>query len=167
MEDDDEPVSYSGLDHRAERKPFWEASPHTGRKPHYDDPEKLRADALEYMQWVFENPFFEHKTVGGEGMIVRVPKMRPATLGGLQIFLGMSPQSWSDYRKKPLFSEVIGEIDEMIREQKFAGAAAGFLNANIIARDLGLADKREVQAKATVLVRDSFDDEEEGEKDDG
>ena len=29
----------------------------------------------------------------------------------------------------------------MIYEQKFTGAAAGLLNPNIIARDLGLADK--------------------------
>ena len=36
---------------------------------------------------------------------------------------------------------------EIIRTQKFAGAAADLLNANIIARDLGLADKNEVTGK--------------------
>ena len=33
---------------------------------------------------------------------------------------------------------------DAIREQKFVGAAADFLNASIISRDLGLADKREI-----------------------
>jgi hypothetical protein len=37
--------------------------------------------------------------------------------------------------------EVITRIDKYIYNQKFEGAAAGFLNPNIIARDLGLADK--------------------------
>jgi hypothetical protein len=39
------------------------------------------------------------------------------------------------------FSKVITRIRETIYEQKFTGAASGFLNPNIIARDLGLADK--------------------------
>jgi hypothetical protein len=30
------------------------------------------------------------------------------------------------------------------REQKFTGAAAGLLNGNLVARELGLADKAEV-----------------------
>ena len=42
------------------------------------------------------------------------------------------------------FSKVICEIKEIIRDQKFVGASAGLLNPNIIARDLGLTDKREL-----------------------
>ncbi|MDC9826565.1 terminase small subunit, partial [Devosia sp. ZB163] len=38
-------------------------------------------------------------------------------------------------------------VDEIIRAQKFEGAAAGLLNPNIIARDLGLADKQELTGK--------------------
>jgi hypothetical protein len=34
-------------------------------------------------------------------------------------------------------------------EQKFSGAAAGLLNPNIIARDLGLADKSEIASTIT------------------
>lgn len=155
-----EAPNYSATDHRAEAKPFWLASPHTGRKRHYDDPEKLLEDAVDYMNWVHENPLWEHKTVGSEGMIVRVPKMRAATLNGLLVYLRMSAQSWSDYRKNPIFSDVVEQIDQAIREQKFVGAAAGFLNANIIARDLGLAEKTDNRTATTIEVIDNFSDPE-------
>jgi DNA-packaging protein gp3 len=42
------------------------------------------------------------------------------------------------------FSSIITRIRETIYNQKFTGAAAGFLNPNIIARDFGLTDKKEV-----------------------
>ncbi len=38
-------------------------------------------------------------------------------------------------------SEIVAKAEEVIYSQKFAGAAADLLNANIISRDLGLADK--------------------------
>ncbi len=39
---------------------------------------------------------------------------------------------------------VITRIKETIFTQKFEGASADLLNANIIARDLGLADKKDI-----------------------
>jgi len=48
------------------------------------------------------------------------------------------------------FLTVITRIEEIIYEQKFTGSASGFFNANIIARDLGLADKKEVDNKLSV-----------------
>jgi hypothetical protein len=42
------------------------------------------------------------------------------------------------------FSKVITHIREIIYRQKFEGAAAGFLNPNIIARDLGLKDRTDL-----------------------
>ena len=42
------------------------------------------------------------------------------------------------------FSQVISTIKEIIETQKFEGASAGLLNPNIIASDLGLADKKEL-----------------------
>ena len=42
------------------------------------------------------------------------------------------------------FSKVIRDIKDIIEVQKFEGASAGLLNANIIARDLGLADTKQL-----------------------
>jgi hypothetical protein len=47
----------------------------------------------------------------------------------------------SDSEEGQGFSNVISNIRDVIRSQKFAGAAADLLNANIIARDLGLKDE--------------------------
>lgn len=142
--------------------PFWEASPHTGRKPHYTDPQLMRSDALEYMQWVEDNPFIEVKPmiVAGEVEMVEVPRRRPSTLTGLQIFIGMSYDSWREYRQKPIFSEVIKEVESWIYDSKFTGAASGFFKENIIARDLGLADKARVDASMdhTINVIDNYGD---------
>ena len=52
--------------------------------------------------------------------------------------------TWQDYTEKDDFSAVTTRIEDIIYEQKFTGAAADLLNPNIIARDLGLADKKEV-----------------------
>jgi poly(A) polymerase Pap1 len=45
------------------------------------------------------------------------------------------------------FSTVITDIEKTIYTQKFQGASADLLNANIIARDLGLSDKTELTGK--------------------
>jgi len=47
------------------------------------------------------------------------------------------------------FVGVTTRAEEVIYNQKFAGAAAGLLNANIIARDLGLSDKKDINSKNT------------------
>ena len=55
----------------------------------------------------------------------------------------------------PKFSEVRDNIKRVIFTQKFEGASAGLLNSSIIARELGLADKKEIDAK--VALTDDFD----------
>lgn len=42
-----------------------------------------------------------------------------------------------------LLSPIINRVERLIWQQKFEGAAAGLLNANLISRELGLADWRE------------------------
>ena len=135
---------------------FWLARPVHGRKKKYS-PKKLGECALEYFQWVEDNPFqeakpFKVKDDEDNDVIVLedVPKMRPMTLKGLRIFLGIVPQTWVNYKANDDFMEVISNIDEVISDQKFGGAASGFFNANIIARDLGLKDVSETQSKISV-----------------
>lgn len=49
---------------------------------------------------------------------------------------------------------VIARIEDIVYNQKFSGAASGFLNPNIIARDLGLADKTESKVHTSVTAVD-------------
>lgn len=125
---------------------FWKARSSHGRKPIFASPELLQDACTEYFEWVEANPLMESQlvTFQGNGNLVEVPKMRAMTLSGLCIFLDISPETWREYGKKEGFSGVTRAVEEVVRTQKFEGASAGFLNANIIARDLGLSDKSEI-----------------------
>lgn len=71
--------------------------------------------------------------------------MRAMTIGGLCIFLDINRGTWNAWRaQEDDYSEVIARAEEIIYDQKFSGAAADLLNPNIIARDLGLRDKTDV-----------------------
>ena len=128
---------------------FWEARSSHGRKPIFASPEALWASCHEYMVWVEENPLLEDRLVTFQGAATHEPvaKMRAMTIGGLCIFLDIDRTTWLEYGRREGFSKVTREIEEIIRDQKFTGAAADLLNSNIIARDLGLADKSEFTGK--------------------
>ena len=66
------------------------------------------------------------------------------TLWGLTLFIGMSTTTWGKYRLKKDFIDITTRVEQIIKHQKFTGAAAGLLNPNIIARDLGLSDKQDI-----------------------
>jgi hypothetical protein len=125
---------------------FWKARSSHGRKPIFETPEALWQACSEYFEWVEANPLWEDKIISFQGVAthVDVAKMRAMTIGGLCIFLDISQQAWSEYRARQDFGEVVANAEQIIRQQKFTGAAADLLNANIIARDLGLADKQEL-----------------------
>lgn len=133
---------------------FWKARSKHGRNPIWDDPEKLREACYEYIQWYEDHPLEEAVTYQGEVMKKPVPKMRAMTVGSLCIFLGITKETWSQYRAAKDFSDVTKEIDEIIRAQKFEGAAAGMLNPNIIARDLGLSEKQDTNHSGVIGITD-------------
>lgn len=140
---------------------FWKMKSSFGRKPIFANPENMLAAAFEYFQWCDDNPLIEQKLCQelGEYVLKDLPRKRPYTLGALRLFLDLGLQTWYEYKKRNEFIEVTETIDDCIREQKFAGAAAGFFNANIIARDLGLKDSTEVEHKGGVTLTFDKDDE--------
>jgi DNA-packaging protein gp3 len=124
---------------------FWKARSSHGRNPIFASPEQLETACEEYFQWVEDNPLWEDNLVTFQGTAKHEPtsKMRAMTLDGLCLFLDISDNTWRNYKKREDFLQVTTRVEQTIRQQKFAGAAADLLNANIIARDLGLADKQE------------------------
>lgn len=136
---------------------FWKIRSKHGRDKLFETPELLWIAATEYFEWVDETPLKEEvivkKKVNGLGEQIikeKLSKMRPYTLSGLCIYLGCSTEYFRHFEKNNKnakdFMPVITRIREVIYAQKFEGAAAGLFNANIISRDLGLADKKELQA---------------------
>lgn len=135
---------------------FWEARSSHGRAPIFEAPEHLADACVQYFQWVEDNPLYEEKVFNGKDGIVRaqVAKMRAMTIDGLCIFLDISRRTWDGYREKADYLPVTTRAEEIIKAQKFAGAAADLLNANIIARDLGLAEKQENNLGVTDSLAD-------------
>lgn len=125
---------------------FWELRSSHGRSPNFTSPEALWSAACEYFEWVDDNPLWEDKIVSYQGDTKHEPvaKMRAMTVAGLCLFLDISRDTFEEYRKRQDLCGVATRIDDVIKSQKFAGAAADLLNANIIARDLGLADRSEL-----------------------
>ena len=129
---------------------FWEARSSHGRKPIFATPEDLWEACQEYFAWVEDNPLWEDKVTSyqGENKHEPIAKMRAMTLDGLCIFLDIDESTWrKNYSTNEDFILVTTRVEKIIRTQKFTGAAADLLNPNIIARDLGLADKAELSGK--------------------
>jgi hypothetical protein len=126
---------------------FWEARSSHGRKPIFGSPEQLWEACTEYFTWVEENPLYEMKAFSFQGVVTQeaLPKMRAMTLTGLCLFLDISEDTWRLYRAREDFIEVTTRAEKIIYDQKFSGAAADLLNANIIARDLGLKEQQQVE----------------------
>lgn len=125
--------------------------PGRGRPTVFRDADELMHSCLEYMQWIDRNPLFEtqQKFSGTTCKFysAELPKKRPYTVGGMCIYLGVATPTWDDYRRNEKFRSTTVIIDDAIRNQKLEGAASGFFNPAIIARDLGLVDKQEVTGK--------------------
>lgn len=133
---------------------FWELRSKHGRDKLFANAIDMWNAAAEYFQWCEDNPLKEEVVFHSQGTITKdeVSKMRPFTLHGLCSYLDCNTVYFNQFedslkgktdKESKDFSKVVTRIRETIYQQKFEGAAAGFLNANIIARDLGLADKKD------------------------
>lgn len=136
---------------------FWKLRAKHGRDTLFESPELLWDAATEYFEWCDNNPLIEIDFKGKDADRVELPKMRPYTLHGLCLYLDCSTSYFREFKNserksKKDFMSVITRIEETIYNQKFTGAASGFLNPNIIARDLGLVDKKEVENRDLILT---------------
>lgn len=146
---------------------FWELRSTHGRKRLFESPKLLWEAACEYFQWCEDNPFKEVDFRGGMAKRVTLSKMRPFTMQGLCLYLDCNTGYFRDFKdslKKRAdeeakdFSCVITRVEEIVYNQKFSGAAAGFFNANIISRDLGLAERSDNKNDTKLEIEVSYDD---------
>src|SRR6185295_4467115 len=133
---------------------FWELRSKHGRDKLFESPKMLWEACCEYFKWCAENPLYESKAFAYQGEITtaEIPKMRAMTLSGLCFYLNCNEAYFRTFKSQlPVdeqdFNTVISEIESVIYNQKFQGAAADLLNANIIARDLGLSEKTDFTSK--------------------
>lgn len=162
---------------------FWKLRAKHGRDRIFASPEMLWEAACDYFQWCEDNPLISveqarqsakpGKDKDGNPVFpsptIELPKMRAFTIQQLCLYLDVNTVYFNQFEKSLIdkddqiskdFSQICIRIREIIYTQKFTGAAAGFLNPQIIARDLGLADKSELVGRGdTDLFKDKTDDE--------
>lgn len=136
----------------------WKLRSKHGRDALFSDSQKLWEAACEYFKWAEDNPLYETKAFAFQGEITtaELPLMRAMTLDQLQFYLGVSESFWRNFKETKTAQEsdfltVINDIERVIKNQKFQGAAANLLNANIIARDLGLKEQTESNNTTTII----------------
>jgi hypothetical protein len=130
---------------------FWKMRSKHGRDKLFVTPKLLWDAACEYFQWCEDNPLYEMKGFAFQGVVTKekFPKMRAMTLSGLCFYLNCNEAYFRTFKAQlpkdeQDFNTVITDIEKTIYRQKFEGAAADLLNANIIARDLGLKEHSEL-----------------------
>jgi hypothetical protein len=125
---------------------FWAQSGlRTGRPRKFYEPKEMAEACCSYFEWCDNNPHLEHKIAVVDKTLEEysVPRKRVYTMSGLRIHLNISKQTWVRWKEmdNEEINEVIEWVEDVIHTQKFEGAVAGFFNANLIARDLGMSDK--------------------------
>lgn len=124
---------------------FWEQRSKHGRDKLFDNPKLLWKAAVKYFQWCDDNPWYKVEYKGTPLKRVKIPTERPYTLEGFCSYVWASKNWWLEFKAADHkgFLETTTRIDEVIYQHKFEGAAVGAFNASIIARDLGLVDKKD------------------------
>lgn len=128
-----------------------------GRPKIFEKIEDLLTGVFNYFTWCDDHPIYtsEFRTVDKDLVEVSIPHRRPYSIKGMQTYLGVGPNYFAqiiDFQSSPPsnipyadFSEIWNSIKDIIYQQKFDGAAVGIFNTNLIIRDLGLADKKQIE----------------------
>ena len=103
-------------------------------------PHELLDKFEQYSEYVNGNPLQEAVLLQKNGLLCDVPKMRAMSIKAFCLYIGIGHSTFLGYEKRPGYVNICAAIKDAIYCQKFEGAAAGLLNANLISRDLGLHD---------------------------
>lgn len=138
---------------------FWKIRATHGRKRIIESPEALWESAQAYFKWCDENPLIQIDYRGKDPQPVEIPHPRPYQKGMLAIYCHLSEWRLINDLKgvSDDFSQVVTRIEQIIFNQKLTGASVGFYNSNIIARDLGLVDKKQNEIKGEQRLFDLGD----------
>lgn len=142
---------------------FWKLRSKHGRDKLFKTPDLLWEAACEYFQWCVDNPIVAQENKGTKN-VNEVEFFRPFTLKGFCLFCDASEHWFNEFEKSASedFLVIIRKIRDIIYTQKIEGAIIGIYNANIVARDLGLSEKAQIQQNNTieyVNVSKQFPDE--------
>lgn len=133
----------------------------------YATPEAFKEATDDYFNWIDNNPIMKNEALKSgldAGRIIQVPTQRPYLIEGLCDHLGITVQTFMNYESKEeykAFFEVCAYVRQKIYRQNLEYGYSGAFDAGLVARKLGIADKKEMEANiraAEIIVRN------EGEK---
>jgi len=129
---------------------YWKFRNKHGRNFAYT-PESLWEEAVKYFEWISEKVWNKNEAIksgNNAGKIIKVPTQTPMSIESFCLFADINRTTLLSYESNedPYkdFHTVVICIKNIIASQQFEGATVGAYNPNIIARKLGLADKKEV-----------------------
>lgn len=125
-----------------------------------ETPEKMWELFEQYVLDTKKTPKFENILIQKTGDIVQVPRERPISFIGFENWLYKNAiisqlrsyeQNDNDSYKEYL--PIITRIKAFIYEDKADGATVGIFNSSIVARELGLTEKQEIESKVTQTTK--------------
>lgn len=152
--------------------PFRNPYKQKGRPLNYT-PEEIAAEFEKYVNWCIDNPIVIERSASGRTGVYPFTreetetKPRLVSIGGFLVWLGEDERWWSELEKGTFgeeFSKVKARVRVYCEDYQKAMASAGVFKENIIARLLGLADKKAVATEGVTIVVESPEQKEKMEK---
>lgn len=118
-------------------------------------PEQLWQKFTEYVNDTEGRTWYRNEAIkSGEraGDIIQVPTLAPLTQLGFCLYAEIDNCQLDEYAKKEEFSVIVTRIRDAIKRNKFDGASVGAFNPAIIARDLGLMERVQMQGEGSAQL---------------
>lgn len=131
-----------------------------GKNKYIESPEKLWEYYTEYKEWTKNNPILKQDFVGKDAEEVYRKLERPLSFEGFEVYLRdngvICDLGDYDRDKDGRYSEyatILRACKKDIEVNQFNGATVGIFQQNIIARKLGLVEKREETQTVIKVVK--------------
>lgn len=128
---------------------YWQFRGKHGRDFKYT-PEAFINESLKYFEYMSSKVWNKMEAIkSGElaGNLIEIPTKTPLSAESFCLFMDISMDTFRNYKSNEDsykdFFDVATHVQTIIDSNQFEGATVGAYNPNIIARKLGLADKKE------------------------
>lgn len=124
----------------------------------YATPELFKEACENYFDWIDQNPIIKNEAIKSgldAGRIIQIPTQRPYLIEGLCDHLGISYITFLNYESKEEYKEyfsVCAYVRQRIYRQNLEYGYSGAFDAGLVARKLGIADKKEMDARIQTPV---------------
>jgi hypothetical protein len=123
---------------------FWKLRATHGRNLLFSSPTILWEACCEYFEATDARKWWTTEFHGKDATPCYVPNETPYTWTGLYLFLDIDHKTWDSYEAREDFIPICTRVRHIIFTQKFEGAAVGAFNAGLIAKELGMIEKKDV-----------------------